>query len=128
MREHRGDGHLAALAVVGLSGIEALVLRNATGAAPTSALFQRTRGWSAEQWAAARDRLRERGLLDGAGELTEAGTALRGEAEALTDQPDAAPYEHLGPTATARLTELADGFTGALRAAGAFPAQHFGKG
>lgn len=49
LREHRGDGHLAALAVAGLSGIEALVLHNATGTAPTSALFMRTRGWSAQQ-------------------------------------------------------------------------------
>ncbi|KAB2378159.1 SCO6745 family protein [Actinomadura montaniterrae] len=128
LREHRGDGHLAALAVAGLPGIEALVLHNATGTAPTSALFMRTRGWSAEQWAAARDRLCERGLLDGAGDLTESGAALRAEAEMLTDRLDAAPYEHLGPVATARLTELAGGFAAALRVAGAFPAVHFGKG
>ncbi|MFE5371054.1 SCO6745 family protein [Streptomyces mirabilis] len=128
LREHRGDGHLAALAVAGLSGIEALVLHNATGTAPTSALFMRTRGWSAEQWSAARDRLCERGLLDRAGDLTDAGAALRGEAEALTDRLGAAPYDHLGPAATARLTELAGGFTRTLRAAGAFPAAHFGKG
>lgn len=44
LREHRGDGHLAALAIAGLSGVEALVLHNATGTAPTSALFMRTRG------------------------------------------------------------------------------------
>ncbi|WAL93544.1 SCO6745 family protein [Streptomyces sp. Je 1-369] len=128
LREHRGDGHLAALAVAGLSGIEALVLHNATGKAPTSALFMRTRGWSAQQWAATRDQLRERGLLDEAGNLTPTGAALRGEAEMLTDRLDAAPYDHLGPAATARLTELADSFSGTLRAAGAFPAVHFGKG
>ncbi|MGW4896876.1 SCO6745 family protein [Kitasatospora sp. NPDC004240] len=128
LREHRGDGHLAALAIAGLSGIEALVLHNATGAAPTSALFMRTRGWSAQQWDAAREQLRERGLLDAAGDLTQAGATLREEAEALTDRLDAAPYDHLGPAATARLTELAGGFSRALRAAGAFPAVHFGKG
>jgi hypothetical protein len=128
LREHRGDGHLAALAIAELSGIEALVLHNATGAAPTSALFMRTRGWSAQQWAEAQDRLRERGLLDEAGDLTRAGAELRGEAEALTDRLDAAPYDHLGPAATARLTELAGGFTTALREAGAFPAALFGKG
>ncbi|MFF5726212.1 hypothetical protein [[Kitasatospora] papulosa] len=128
LREHRGDGHLAALAIAGLSGIEALVLHNATGRAPTSALFMRTRGWSAQQWDTARDQLRERGLLDEAGDLTQAGTSLRGETEVLTDRLDAAPYDHLGPAATARLTELADGFSKALRAAGAFPAVHFGKG
>ncbi|MFD5875115.1 hypothetical protein [Streptomyces sp. NPDC060322] len=128
LREHRGDGHLAALAIAGLSGIEALVLHNATGRAPTSALFMRTRGWSAQQWDTARDQLRERGLLDEAGDLTQAGTALRGETEVLTDRLDAAPYDHLGPAATARLTELAGGFSKTLRAAGAFPAVHFGKG
>ncbi|MEA5362480.1 hypothetical protein VA596_23285 [Amycolatopsis sp., V23-08] len=128
LREHRGDGHVAALAVAGLSGIEAVVLHNATGTAAKSALLKRTRGWSDAQWAAARDRLRERGLLDEAGEITEAGTTLRGEAEALTDRLDAAPYDHLGPAGTARLTALAGGFTGALRAAGAFPEGVFGKG
>jgi hypothetical protein len=128
LREHRGDGHLAALAIAGLSGIEALVLHNATGTAPTSAVFIRTRGWSAQQWDAARGQLRERGLLDEAGNLTQAGATLRGEAEVLTDRLDAAPYDHLGPAATARLTELADGFSRTLRAAGAFPTVHFGKG
>ncbi|MFE6159874.1 hypothetical protein ACFQ7F_13290 [Streptomyces sp. NPDC056486] len=127
LREHRGDGHLAALAVAGLSGIEALVLHNATGKAATSALLMRTRGWSERQWDAARDQLRERGLLDGAGDLTDAGTALRGETEALTDRLDAAPYDHLGEAATARLTELAGAFSGTLRAEGAFPAVHFGR-
>jgi hypothetical protein len=128
LREHRGDGHLAALAVAELSGIEALVLHNATGTAATSALLMHTRGWSEQQWAEAQGKLRERGLLDEAGDPTQAGAELRGEAEALTDRLDAAPYDHLGPTATARLTELAGGFTTALRAAGAFPAALFGKG
>ncbi|MFJ1708864.1 hypothetical protein [Kitasatospora sp. NPDC088346] len=128
LREHRGDGHLAALTIAGLSGIEALVLHNATGTAPTSALFRRTRGWSARHWDTTRDQLRERGLLDAAGDLTQAGATLRAETEALTDRLDAAPYDHLGPAATARLTELADGFSRALRAAGAFPSVHFGKG
>ncbi|MFE3830308.1 hypothetical protein [Streptomyces sp. NPDC059092] len=128
LREHRGDGHLAALLVAGLSGIEALVLHSATGKAVTSAVLQQTRGWSSDQWAAAQDGLRERGLLDEAGDITAAGAALRGEAEELTDRLDAAPYDHLGPVATARLTELAGGFTRAARDAGAFPAYLFGKG
>ncbi|WP_030276856.1 SCO6745 family protein [Streptomyces sp. NRRL B-24484] len=128
LREHRGDGHLAALAIAGLSGIEALVLHNATGAGPTSALFMRTRGWTAQQWNAVREDLRERGLLDAAGNLTQAGSTLREETEVLTDRLDAAPYDHLGPAATARLTELAGGFSRTLRAAGAFPAVHFGRG
>lgn len=128
LREHRGDGHLAALAVANLSGIEALVLHNATGTTVTSSVLKQTRGWSDVQWAAARDRLIERRLLDQAGELTQAGATLRNEAETLTDHLDAAPYDHLGPADTTRLTELGDLLIGALKAADAFPAAFFGKG
>jgi hypothetical protein len=128
LREHRGDGHVTALAVAGLSGIEALVLHNATGTTVTSAVLKQTRGWTDQQWAAAGDRLRERGMLDRAGDLTEEGADLRDAAEALTDRLDAAPYDHLGPAATARLTKLAGEFSRALREAGAFPAAYFGKG
>lgn len=67
-------------------------------------------------------------MLDEAGNLTQAGATLRGETEVLTDRLDAAPYDHLGQAATVRLTALAGGFSGILRAAGAFPAVHFGKG
>ncbi|MFF9686899.1 hypothetical protein [Streptomyces sp. NPDC014623] len=126
--EHRGNGHLASLAVAGLSGIEALVLHNATGTAPTSALATRTREWSAQQWETARGQLRERGLLNEAGDLMESGAPLRAETEVLTDRLDAAPHDHLGPAATARLIELVSGFSETLRAAGAFPAVHFGEG
>lgn len=127
LREHRGDGHIAALAGAGLSGIEALVLHNATGTTVTSAVFKHTRGWSDEQWATARERLGERNLLDEAGELTPAGTELRGNVEELTDRLDVAPYDHLGPRARERLIELASAFATSLRAAGAFPSAYFGK-
>lgn len=128
LREHRGDGHFATLAAAGLSGIEALVTHNATGRAFTSRTLLKTRGWSEAQWAAAQERLRDRGLLDGSGDLTQAGTALRRDLEAATDRLDSAPYEHLGPAATARLTELAGAFTQTLLAAGGIPAALFGKG
>lgn len=128
LREHRGDGHFAALAAAGLDGLEAVVTHNATGKAFNSRTFMRTRGWSQEQWVAAQDRLRERGLLDAAGEFTEAGAALRQDVEAVTDRLDRAPYDHLGHAATARLTDLATAFTRVLMAGDAFPASLFGKG
>ena len=77
---------------------------------------------------AATDRLRERGLVDGAGELTEEGSALRAEVERETDRLDAAPYAHLGPERVARLTEIATGFVRTALGAGAFPADLLGKG
>jgi hypothetical protein len=128
LREHRGDAHLAALAAAELDGLEALVTHTATGKGFTPAYSRATRGWTEDEWAAAQDRLRDRGLLDAAGELTEAGTALRRDTEQLTDRLDRAPYEHLGAAGTARLTELAGALTATALAAGAFPLEHFGKG
>jgi hypothetical protein len=58
---------------------------------------------------------------------TQAGTTLRAEAEAPTDRLDAAPYDHLGPAATARLTELAEGITTTLKTAGAFPTERLSR-
>ncbi|MET9084217.1 hypothetical protein ABZX77_20450 [Streptomyces sp. NPDC004237] len=128
LREHRGDGHLAALLAAGLDGLEAVVTDTATGKGMNPKWVFATRGWNQDDWDAAVRRLRERGLLDAAGEPTEAGAALRAHVEAETDRLDRAPYEHLGPEAVARLTELAAGFTGAAVAAGAFPADLIGKG
>ncbi len=43
LREHRGDGHIAALTLAGVSGIEALVMHAASGEVP-STILQSTRG------------------------------------------------------------------------------------
>jgi hypothetical protein len=87
-----------------------------------------TRGYNQQDWAAAQDRLRERGVLDAEGELTAAGTQLRKQLEDDTDRLDAGPYTHLGAEGVQRLTELAGGFALAAAEAGAFPADLFGKG
>lgn len=128
LREHRGDAHLAALAAAGLDGLEALVSHTATGKGFTPQFVRSSRGWSTEEWSAAQDRLRERGLLDGCGELTDAGIELRRGIESATDGMDLAPYRHLGTDAVARLTEIGTVFSGAALANGAFPMEHFGKG
>ncbi|MEV6762694.1 hypothetical protein AB0N16_19125 [Streptomyces sp. NPDC051105] len=128
LREHRGDGHLAVLVAAGLDGLEAVVTHTATGKGMNPKWVLATRGWSQDDWDATVARLRERGLLDAAGELTEAGAALRAEIETETDRLDRAPYEHLGAGGVARLAELAKGFAGAAIAAGAFPADLVGKG
>ncbi|MGX1880875.1 SCO6745 family protein [Streptomyces sp. NPDC055287] len=127
LREHRGDGHLAALLAAGLDPLEALVSHTATGKGMSPRWTLATRGWNRTDWETASARLRERGLLDDGGELTEAGTALRGELEETTDRLDAAPYDHLGAEGTERLTELGRGFLGAALGAGAFPADLTGK-
>ncbi|MEU9283510.1 hypothetical protein AB0D57_01965 [Streptomyces sp. NPDC048275] len=128
LREHRGDGHLAVLLDAELDPVEALVSHTATGKGMAPKWAVGTRGWSRTDWDAAIGRLRERGLLDAQGELTEAGVTLRREIEASTDRLDRAPYEHLGAAGVARLTELALGVLTAALAAGAFPEGMIGKG
>ncbi|MCK8678050.1 SCO6745 family protein [Streptomyces lichenis] len=121
LREHRGDGHLAALLLAGLDPLEALVSHTATGRGMTPRFALATRGWRRTDWDAAVERLRGRGVLDADGELTEAGAALRAEVEEHTDRMDAAPYEHLGAAGVERLAELGRGFLEAAVMAGAFP-------
>ncbi|MEU5637518.1 hypothetical protein ACIA8I_40190 [Streptomyces rishiriensis] len=127
LREHRGDGHLAVLTSAGLDGLEATVTHTSTGRGMAPKWVLVTRGWTEDDWNAAADRLRERGLLDGDGELTERGVALREDIEQETDRLDLAPYEHLGAEGVARLTALASTFARVAGAAGAFPADLIGK-
>ncbi|MDQ3951515.1 MAG: hypothetical protein M3279_00930, partial [Actinomycetota bacterium] len=84
LREHRGDGHVAALTAAGLDGCEAHLTLVATGDVPASEL-QPNRGWSDEEWADARARLVERGILAADGSATERGARLRQWVEDVTD-------------------------------------------
>ena len=106
LREHRGDGHIAALVLAGLSGLDASLTYVATGKGMPDDLQRQTRGYSEEEWAAGRQRLVDAGLLDPEGGLTADGQALRDEIETRTDQAAAPPYEHLGPDRTQELIDL----------------------
>ncbi|MCZ9340158.1 hypothetical protein NGM37_20575, partial [Streptomyces sp. TRM76130] len=86
LREHRGDGHLAVLMAAGLDGLQALVTHTATGKGMTPRWVLATRGWTQQEWDSAVARLRDRGLLDAAGELTDEGAALRAGIERETDR------------------------------------------
>ena len=102
LREHRGDGHVAALTAAGVDGLEAHILISAEQGTDPGDL-QRTRGWTAGDWTAATDRLAERGLLDEDGRLTPLGQELRASVEATTDRLAAAPFASLGETGRADL-------------------------
>ncbi|MGI5351184.1 SCO6745 family protein [Streptomyces sp. CA-250714] len=121
LREHRGDGHLVALQAAGLDGCEALVSFAGIGAAPVANFA--SRGWSEQEWAAARTRLVERGLLDAEGTATERGRELRDEVERTTDELAAAPYRVLGEDGCARLAELNRPAFMAVIESGLLPAQ-----
>ncbi|MEZ0072968.1 SCO6745 family protein [Planotetraspora sp. GP83] len=119
LREHRGDGHLAALATANLDACEALVSFAAVGAAPAENFAGR--GWNADEWAAARDRLASRGLVDADGVATSAGLALRDQVERTTDELAAGPWRALGPELAERLTQLNQPLLGAVFESGILP-------
>ncbi|MGZ4693011.1 MAG: SCO6745 family protein [Acidimicrobiales bacterium] len=117
LREHRGDGHIAAMVVEGVDGCEALVIHGATGEVP-AAVLQASRARTDDEWAAAEARLRDRGWLDADGALTEAGRAHRQWVEDRTDQLALAPWQHLGLDGCNRLRELVRPLSKAIVASG----------
>jgi hypothetical protein len=110
LREHRGDGHIAALVAAGLDGRQALVTMAATGAVPKE-MLQAARGWDGDAWEASAGTLVERGWIDEDGSQTPSGAAARQDIEDLTDLLAAEPWERLGDEGTeavrAVLTPLA---------------------
>jgi hypothetical protein len=122
LREHRGDGHVAALVTAGLSGIEALVTHTATGRGFVPGFARSSRGWSQPEWDAATGNLTGRGLLEADGVLAPAGRELRAHIEAETDQLAAAPWRQLGDQRTEEVIAIGKAMTRTVLAAGAFPA------
>ena len=95
LREHRGDGHVAALAAAGIDGCEAhLLLAAQHGWGPE--VFFDNRGWSADQQHDAHARLTERRLLADS-KLTADGEALRSRVEATTDTQAGHPFSQALP-------------------------------
>lgn len=121
LREHRGDGHISQLLAAELDGCEALVSYTATGRGFVTPFAMGSRGWSQEEWDAAVQRLRDRGLLDADGGLTSAGTALRTRIENDTNRLGGAPWSRLGAGSAMRLGELGGVLVRLLLAAGCFP-------
>jgi len=91
LREFRGDGHVAALLTEGFDGCEAHVSLALTGAVPADTL-RANRGWSEDEWAAARARVEARDWR-----------AARARVEARTDELALAPWQAIGETRCDRL-------------------------
>ncbi|MGY1702694.1 SCO6745 family protein [Geodermatophilus sp. SYSU D00766] len=119
LREHRGDGHNAALLQREVSGVAAHVLVAAAGRVDREWL-QRARGWGDDAWDAAARGLTDRGWLDGA-ELSAEGLAMTTAIEADTDRLAVGPWRALGDTGCDRLAELLVPVRRAVVAAGLFP-------
>jgi hypothetical protein len=105
LREHRGDGHITALMIEGVGGLEAHVLLALDMDMPAEK-FGRIHHLPAEQIAAVIDGMRNRGLIGDDGWLSDEGRAVKQRVEALTDDLAAKPYESLEPD---ELDELVTG-------------------
>ena len=122
LREFRGDGHVAALLLEDLTGVDALVIHGATGeVAP--AVLQQTRAWPDDEWRSAIERMRRRGFLEpsGALALTDVGRAHRQWVEDRTDLLSTPAYAALGEDGCKRLRELARPLSVAFIEAGGLP-------
>jgi hypothetical protein len=95
IRESRGDGHVACLVEADLDGPASHLSVRGDGE-KVRKRYGALRGWTDAEWDASARSLRERGLLDDDGTLTEAGRQLRDHLEARTDALAAAPWVALG--------------------------------
>lgn len=117
LREHRGDGHVAALTVGGLDPCQAHVTQIAVSGASLETI-QPYRGWDDNDWTAATERLLARGWLDDDGRLTSDGRAGRDAVERDTDRLATEPVDRLG----------ADGLDTVVRALAPLTARLVGTG
>ncbi len=101
LREHRGDGHFAALAAADIDGCEAVVLRCCLDLRRKD--LQPVRGWTDEAWDDALSRLAARGWIGADGALTSAGSEAHAAVENATDWAASRPWARLAPDTTAAI-------------------------
>lgn len=122
LREHRGDGHVAACVSAGLDPVEMNVLTELWVGMPLGS-YTGTRGWSDERVTAAAAGLQARGLVDeasGNATLTPAGLDLRLGIEHATDRSQQAVVGTLGDGAEECIARLAE-WSAMCVVAAAFP-------
>ncbi|MEO6122612.1 MAG: MarR family transcriptional regulator [Ilumatobacteraceae bacterium] len=119
LREHRGDGHIAALMTEGVGGLEAHALLAIDMNMPAEK-FGRLHHLPAAQLAAVSEGLRDRGLIGDDGWLSERGRAVKQRVEWLTDGLAAKPYEGLDPDELEELIDALEPVATMLRASQAW--------
>jgi hypothetical protein len=119
LREHRGDGHFAALAAADIDGCEAVVLRCCLDLRRED--MQPVRGWTDEAWDGALSRLAARGWVGAHGALTSAGREAHAAVEDATDRAASRPWARLGPEATAEIAAVLTPLARACAAALPYP-------
>ena len=117
LREHRGDGHVAALVANRIGGTEAHVLLALSEGMPAEK-FGRLSHLPHAQLAAVIDGMRARGLIGADGWLSADGRAAKQRIEALTDDLATPPYDGLDPSELDQLITGLEPLAAALAAAG----------
>ncbi|GAA4855836.1 hypothetical protein GCM10023201_57760 [Actinomycetospora corticicola] len=117
LREHRGDGHVAALVGARIGGTEAHALSALDMGIHPAESFGRIHHLPKARLTATMDGLRRRGLIDDGGRLTDAGRDLKQHVEDLTDAAAEAPYETLAPAELEELIALLTPISASLTAA-----------
>jgi hypothetical protein len=120
LREHRGDGHVAALAAAGIGGREANVLQAAAGIVPRD-VFEVARHYDQAEWDSVSARLVERGLLGPDGKLTARGNEVKDDVEDRTDRIALTAYDALDDDQLLRLLEALAPLARAVLATGDIP-------
>lgn len=111
LREHRGDGHVAALVSAGIGGRESHVLHALDTGMPPE-LYRPSRDFTPQEWASCVTSLASRGLVVD-GRLSTSGRALKAEIESRTDALAERAYATLSDT---ELSMLYDGVRPLARA------------
>ena len=117
LREHRGDGHVAALMTMGVGGTESHVLHALSEGMPAEE-FGRVAHLPEAQLAAVVDEMHARGLIGADGWLSAAGRQTKERVESLTDVLAAPAYDVLEPDELDLLIDDLEPLAGALVAAG----------
>ncbi len=117
LREHRGDGHVAALVTEGIGGLESHVLHALSEGTPAEK-FGRIHHLPAAQLTAVVEGMRARGLVDASGWLSGAGRTTKERIESLTDDLAIAPYDSLEPAELDQLVADLEPMSAALDAVG----------
>jgi hypothetical protein len=117
LREHRGDGHIAALVVEGIGGTQAHVLHALSEDIPAEK-FGRVHHLAADRLARVVDGMRASGLIDASGWLSDAGRETKERIESVTDDLAAAAYSGLEASELDQLIADLEPISATLDAAG----------
>ena len=117
LREHRGDGHVAALVAEGIGGTQCHVLHALSEGIPAEK-FGRVGHLPVGRLAAVVQGMRARGLIGACGWLSDAGREKKQRIESLTDDLAAPTYDSLRLSELDQLIANLEPISAALNAAG----------